>query len=154
VVLVITVLSTACARITVRRHAQLPLVSETVTERRDEYAWGFLSFHRAVDLRDRCPGGWEQLSLEQRPWQISLQTSGGSHFCGGTIIGESWVCFGKITARFETGKNDPVQLSEQLLAALHGKQWRRKVGQEGRAGAMWMAYALRVGLAYMTGGKF
>lgn len=47
-----------------------------------------------------------------------------------------------------------MQLSEQLLAALHGKGWRRKVGREGRAGAVWMAYALRVGLAYMTGGKF
>lgn len=45
-------------------------------------------------------------------------------------------------------------ISEQLLAALHGKRWRRKVGPEGRAGALWLAFTLRVGLAYMTGGKF
>lgn len=57
-------------------------------------------------------------------------------------------------ARFETGRDDPLLLSEQLLAALHGRGWRRKVGDEGRAGAMWLAYAVRVGLAYMTGGKF
>lgn len=39
---------------------------------------------------DEIVGG-TTTTIEQRPWQISLQTSGGSHFCGGTIIGESWV---------------------------------------------------------------
>ena len=35
--------------------------------------------------------GGTATTIEARPWQISLQTSSGSHFCGGTIIGASWV---------------------------------------------------------------
>ncbi len=35
--------------------------------------------------------GGTQTTIEERPWQISLQSSGGSHFCGGTIIGASWI---------------------------------------------------------------
>ncbi|NUP09797.1 MAG: trypsin-like serine protease [Polyangiaceae bacterium] len=44
----------------------------------------------AEEDRSEIVGG-VQTTIEDRPWQISLQTSGGSHFCGGTIIGASWV---------------------------------------------------------------
>jgi len=44
----------------------------------------------AEEERSGIVGG-TQTTIEDRPWQISLQSSGGSHFCGGTIIGESWV---------------------------------------------------------------
>lgn len=87
--------ASGCARVTVRRHAVALPITETVTERRDEYAWGLLSFNRAVDLRDRCPsgsdgsrdgskdvnrdpnkdGGWESLTLEQRPLQKLIRVA-------------------------------------------------------------------------------
>ena len=35
--------------------------------------------------------GGTQTTIEQRPWQISLQSSGGGHFCGGTIMCASWI---------------------------------------------------------------
>jgi hypothetical protein len=93
--LVLAVAASGCARITVRRHAVALPIAETVTERRDEYAWGLLSFNRAVDLRDRCPsgregsqdgnrygnkdpdqvGGWESITLEQRPIQKLIRVA-------------------------------------------------------------------------------
>ncbi len=69
-----------------------------------------LGFLLAIGLSACAPGGYDeeeqeevaeeersgivggtQTTIEARPWQISLQTSGGSHFCGGTILGDSWV---------------------------------------------------------------
>ncbi|TSC25262.1 trypsin-like serine protease [Corallococcus sp. Z5C101001] len=35
--------------------------------------------------------GGANTTIAQNPWQVSLQSSGGSHFCGGTIINESWI---------------------------------------------------------------
>ncbi|XP_026997409.1 serine protease 27-like [Tachysurus fulvidraco] len=50
--------------------------------------------NRIVGGADASPGSW--------PWQVSFQ-SGGSHFCGGSLINEIWVlsaahCFQSITA--------------------------------------------------------
>ena len=36
-----------------------------------------------VGGQDATPGKW--------PWQVSLQSSSGSHFCGASIIGKDWV---------------------------------------------------------------
>ncbi|XP_004690244.2 PREDICTED: chymotrypsinogen B-like [Condylura cristata] len=38
---------------------------------------------RIVNGKLTIPGSW--------PWQVSLQDSSGSHFCGGSLINESWV---------------------------------------------------------------
>ncbi|KAM9607411.1 chymotrypsinogen B isoform 1-T1 [Trichechus inunguis] len=38
---------------------------------------------RIVNGEDAIPGSW--------PWQVSLQDSTGSHFCGGSLINENWV---------------------------------------------------------------
>ncbi|KAM6409176.1 chymotrypsin-like protease CTRL-1 [Rhynochetos jubatus] len=38
---------------------------------------------RIVNGQDAVPGSW--------PWQVSLQTRSGSHFCGGSLINENWV---------------------------------------------------------------
>ena len=38
---------------------------------------------RIVNGEDAVPHSW--------PWQVSLQTYSGSHFCGGTLVNESWV---------------------------------------------------------------
>lgn len=40
-------------------------------------------------LDGRIVGGFP-MNITQAPWQVSLQTSG-SHFCGGSIIGENWI---------------------------------------------------------------
>ncbi|XP_002195917.2 chymotrypsin-like protease CTRL-1 [Taeniopygia guttata] len=38
---------------------------------------------RIVNGQNAVPGSW--------PWQVSLQTTTGSHFCGGSLINENWV---------------------------------------------------------------
>lgn len=35
--------------------------------------------------------GGETVDISEYPYQISLQTSGGSHFCGGSIIDDEWI---------------------------------------------------------------
>ena len=35
--------------------------------------------------------GGQGANLGKWPWQVSLQNSRGSHFCGATIIGDTWV---------------------------------------------------------------
>lgn len=38
---------------------------------------------RIVNGENAVPGSW--------PWQVSLQDSNGFHFCGGSLISQSWV---------------------------------------------------------------
>ncbi|NWX03387.1 CTRL protease, partial [Caloenas nicobarica] len=38
---------------------------------------------RIINGHDAVPGSW--------PWQVSLRTRLGSHFCGGSLINENWV---------------------------------------------------------------
>ncbi|NXT46051.1 CTRL protease, partial [Pluvianellus socialis] len=38
---------------------------------------------RIINGQSAVPGSW--------PWQVSLQTRSGSHFCGGSLISEEWV---------------------------------------------------------------
>jgi secreted trypsin-like serine protease len=35
--------------------------------------------------------GGTNTTIEANPWQVSLQSSSGSHFCGGSIINASWI---------------------------------------------------------------
>ncbi|MFB1481696.1 trypsin-like serine protease [Corallococcus sp. RDP092CA] len=35
--------------------------------------------------------GGSATTIGENPWQVSLQSSSGSHFCGGSIINESWI---------------------------------------------------------------
>ncbi|MFP2899177.1 trypsin-like serine protease [Corallococcus sp. 4LFB] len=35
--------------------------------------------------------GGTSTTIAANPWQVSLQSSGGSHFCGGSIINENWI---------------------------------------------------------------
>ncbi|NXF98606.1 CTRL protease, partial [Eubucco bourcierii] len=41
------------------------------------------SSERIINGQTADPGSW--------PWQVSLQSSSGSHFCGGSLINEYWV---------------------------------------------------------------
>lgn len=40
-------------------------------------------------LDGRIVGGFA-MNITEAPWQVSLQL-GGSHFCGGSIIGNDWI---------------------------------------------------------------
>ena len=35
--------------------------------------------------------GGSEVSIDQWPWQVSVQTRSGSHFCGGLILTEEWI---------------------------------------------------------------
>ena len=45
----------------------------------------------AVDFDDDRIVGGVNTNISTVPWQISLQTTGGSHFCGGSIIDDEWI---------------------------------------------------------------
>ncbi len=50
-----------------------------------------LTDDEAAELdNDRIVGG-VNTNISVVPWQISLQTTGGSHFCGGSIIDDEWI---------------------------------------------------------------
>lgn len=44
----------------------------------------------ADDDRDDLIVGGHATTIEEHPWQVSLQFFG-SHMCGGSIIGKKWV---------------------------------------------------------------
>src|SRR5688572_11794981 len=35
--------------------------------------------------------GGSNTTIATHPWQISLQSSSGSHFCGGSVISSTWI---------------------------------------------------------------
>ncbi len=35
--------------------------------------------------------GGTNTTIEQNPWQVSLQSSSGSHFCGGSVLNANWI---------------------------------------------------------------
>ena len=35
--------------------------------------------------------GGTNTTIAANPWQVSLQSSGGSHFCGGSVLNENWI---------------------------------------------------------------
>ena len=45
---------------------------------------------RPIDDSDRIVGG-SNTSITAVPWQVSIQTNNGFHFCGGSIIDEEWI---------------------------------------------------------------
>lgn len=45
---------------------------------------------RDNEVQDRIVGGTDT-NIEQVPWQVSLQTPGGFHFCGGSIVDDEWI---------------------------------------------------------------
>lgn len=65
--------------------------------------WFFSAVRPSAQLpNDRIVGGYET-TIEEHPWQISLQYAS-SHRCGGSIIGQKWI----LTAAHCTS-NLPVQ---------------------------------------------
>src|SRR5262245_9386410 len=53
-------------------------------------ACGGMEGQQGIEEEDPIVGG-SATTVEQNPWQISLQTSSGSHFCGGSIVAADWV---------------------------------------------------------------
>ncbi len=41
-------------------------------------------------VRQEIVGG-SNTTIEVNPWQVSLQSSNGSHFCGGSVLNENWI---------------------------------------------------------------
>ncbi|XP_004690243.1 PREDICTED: chymotrypsinogen B-like [Condylura cristata] len=65
---------------------------------------------RIVSGKVAFPGSW--------PWQVSLQRSRGSHFCGGSLINEDWVV---------TAAHCEVRTSHLVVAGMFDKRLKKNV---------------------------
>ncbi|XP_037374001.1 chymotrypsinogen 2-like [Talpa occidentalis] len=70
----------------------------------------FTGIERIVNGKITFPGSW--------PWQVSLQYSTGFHYCGGSLISESWVV---------TAAHCEVSTSHLVVAGMFDKRSRENV---------------------------
>ncbi|XP_049327119.1 chymotrypsin A-like [Astyanax mexicanus] len=78
-------------------------------------------YSRIVNGEDAVPHSW--------PWQVSLQNSEGFHFCGGSLINESWVvtaahCSVRTSNRVVLGEHDQSSDSEPIQIMSVGKVFK------------------------------
>jgi secreted trypsin-like serine protease len=50
-----------------------------------------MSSHELLQSSEQEIVGGTNTTIETNPWQVSLQSSSGSHFCGGSVINASWI---------------------------------------------------------------
>ncbi|XP_037373998.1 chymotrypsinogen B-like [Talpa occidentalis] len=64
---------------------------------------------RIVNGKAAVPGSW--------PWQVSLQDSNGFHYCGGSLVNESWVV---------TAAHCEVSTSDTVVAGMFNRRAKKK----------------------------
>jgi len=50
-----------------------------------------MSSHELLQSSEQEIVGGTNTTIEANPWQVSLQSSSGSHFCGGSVLNENWI---------------------------------------------------------------
>jgi len=71
----------------------------------------------AVELdEDRIVGG-VNTNISTVPWQISLQTTGGFHFCGGSIIDDEWILTAAHCVQGSSAASMRIEAGVTLLSA-------------------------------------
>ncbi|XP_070816866.1 chymotrypsin A-like [Chaetodon trifascialis] len=78
-------------------------------------------YARIVNGEEAVPHSW--------PWQVSLQRSNGFHFCGGSVISETWVvtaahCSVRTSDRVVVGEHDRASSSEAVQVMGVGKVFK------------------------------
>ncbi|XP_069755622.1 chymotrypsinogen B-like [Narcine bancroftii] len=69
-------------------------------------------YTRIVNGEEAIPGSW--------PWQVSLQTDSGWHFCGGSLVNENWVI---------TAAHCGVGTEDYVIVGAHDKSITTELGQ-------------------------
>ncbi|XP_032892134.1 chymotrypsinogen B-like [Amblyraja radiata] len=69
-------------------------------------------YTRIVNGEEAIPGSW--------PWQVSLQSGTGWHFCGGSLINENWVV---------TAAHCGVSTEDFVIVGAHNKSTKAEVSQ-------------------------
>jgi secreted trypsin-like serine protease len=58
--------------------------------------------------------GGTNTTIAENPWQVSLQSTSGSHFCGGSIINENWI----LTAQHCVNSNGTISKPGRVVAGI------------------------------------
>ncbi|WP_084736148.1 serine protease [Cystobacter ferrugineus] len=69
--------------------------------------------------------GGTNATIAANPWQVSLQDSSGSHFCGGSVLNENWI----LTAQHCVSENGTISKPAQVAAGSTTLKGMRSSGQ-------------------------
>ncbi|GCB78661.1 hypothetical protein scyTo_0020131 [Scyliorhinus torazame] len=89
-------------------------------------------YARIVNGEEAVPGSW--------PWQVSLQSDSGWHFCGGSLINDNWVV---------TAAHCGVSTADFVIVGAHDKSSKMELSQKSMSIAKLHLRSMQLHLRFM-----